>query len=251
MKKIIAILVLIPFIAWSANPFLSVATKKGAPAGSPSPDVLWWRLNDGSGTTIAGTSSAGGDSGTTDAAWVTGKSGAGYALDFIPANADNAVSDIPIVFGANVITVCAWVYPDVITGGPFVLWESGTKWDSGNNQFLVYIQNSVLQIAFGGVVGTVLNKSRTAPPAGVWVHVMIVFDGSTALGSVKVYFDGVLQGLTTGTNNRNTTANIGTATLNVGSRNAASLYFDGRIDDLRIYASDKSADVSAISADAQ
>jgi len=206
-----------------------------AGGGGSTPEILWWKLNEGSGTALTGDASAGGDDGSTDAARVTGKSGSGSALAFIPAKSDDAVTSSSIVFGTSTITVMGWFYWDDLTGTK-VMWEASADAGSTAYAFSCVLYNGAVEFLMNGSAATKYRVETIAPPAtGSWQHLAVVYDGSTANGDIKVYLDGVLQSTTLLLNLKDSVANFSTQTLFVASRNTASLFMDGRIDDLRIY----------------
>lgn len=226
------------------NPF-SLASS----AASIVPEILWWKLNEGSGTAIAGAASAGGDAGTTDAAWGTGKSGAGSALDFNGTTHDSA-SNASIVFGASVLTVCFWVWLDT-TSGARCLVESSINFNSNARAFLIYIDTGEL---FAAIHGATLYRAHkiTAPSTGAWHHIAVVLDNSTVTGNVKIYLNGSLQSSTVTTNSKTGSGNFASYKVYAGARASASLFLDGRMDDLRIYNREVSAgDITSIYGDAQ
>jgi len=227
-----------------------MSARPAAAATSPEPELVWWKLNEGSGTTIAG-SAAISDDGTTDAAWLTGKSGSGSCLDFIPGNSDDAATTSTIAFGSSIITVCAWVYWDVVSGASKVLWESSASYSANNYGFIAYTDTSVFYAGVSGNAANFRTEEVAAPATGTWVHVAVVYDNSTATGDIKIYFDGVLQSESLTSNNKIGSGNLSTYTFYVGARASASAFMDGRVDDVRVYSSDVSSSLSAIVADPQ
>ena len=74
-------------------------------------------------------------------------------------------------------------------------------------------------------------------PVGEWTHIVGIFDKSLSTTEAKGYFNGVLDG-TTSTDpgeDRNNTNNFGNQPIYIASRAGSSLYFNGLIDDVRIY----------------
>lgn len=217
--------------------------------GAPTPDILWWKMNTGSGTSIAGYASGGGDSGTTDASWVTGKSGSGYALDFNGTSQDSR-STATMTYGAGVLTVCAWVYLDVNTGSR-VIWESTQNPNSFAATFTLFLDSGNLNAMIHGTSGY-RSEYITAPSTGSWTHVAVVYDNSTTTGDVGIYIGGSSQSTTIGTNTKASSADfIAGYYFYAGARGQTSLFMDGRLDDLRIYSGDQSASLADIIADAQ
>lgn len=228
---------------------LALATYYYASSGaSPTPEKLWWKLNEGSGTTVGGSASGGGDGGATSADWITGKSGSGFALDF-NGTSDESLTSANITYGVNVITVCAWLYSDSNTGFHTV-W--GSDWINDQfNVFTLYINGTALTAGMTGTTGQ-RAESIVTPGTGAWYHLMVVYDSSTGGGDIKMYLDGVLQGETIVSDTKTGTSNFAAFKFGCGYRiNYSDLFYDGRIDDVRIYTGDKSGNVSAILADPQ
>jgi len=206
----------------------------------PEPDILWWEFTEGSGTAIGATV---GPNGTTDASWVTGKTGSGFALDFNGTNQDAATS-AAVTYGTNTITICAWVFPRA-AAGTRMLFESSASY--GNpNCFGIFVDGALLYVSNSGATGERQEFTASAA-AGAWVHLAVVLTPTDN----KIFLNAVEQATTIQINTRTGTADYATQTLFVGARNNSSLFANGSLDDLRIYSGDVSADLAAIMADAQ
>lgn len=211
---------------------------RDAGGGGTTPDILWWKFNDGSGTAI--NADVGGD-GTTNGSWQTGASGSGYSLGF-DGSSDYAQSDASVTYGSPSITVCAWVYAsDWNAAGENVIWESGPNYGSGPIRFILNFQaNSINAMIYQSGAGKI--DSFTAPAeslsANTWYHFAVVYenDANSGAGAIEVYVDGAVV-TTTEFSAKSGTGNFAAETLNLGARNAAGSWFGGRIDDLRIFGS--------------
>lgn len=215
-----------------------------AAAAAPTPDVLWWKFTDGSGTTVTATV---GPNGTLagGATWVTGKSGSGYAVQFDGTD-DALYSASNVTYGASTITITAWVYWDSFANDGDFLFESTASADANDNTFFV-MPNGNRGTSDGYLLTMLTGTNYYAPywtrfTAATWTHIAIVLDNTSLTGVVKVYYDGALQ-TAAGTylNVKNSTANFVAGVLNVFSRNNTSGFGAGRIDDLRIYARELNA----------
>ena len=232
---------------------LNVGVAAGAEP-APTPDILWWKMNAGSGTALTDSGSNGGAGGGTDADWVTGKSGSDYATDYNGTSHNSFTGTAPstytaITFGSDVLTVCGWVYFDA-TDSARILWESSTDWNGGSGRFVLFLVSGVLR---AGITDSGQRaESYTPPSTGSWVHVTAVYDNSTTTGDVKLFFDGAEQTATALTTDTKTASNNFTAqVLYVGGR-TSTLFFDGRLDDLRVYSYELSqAQIDAVIADPQ
>ena len=222
-------------------PSLGIALGMARPmkASIGPPGILHWKLNEGSSTAITATV---GPNGTTDAAWLTGKSGSGFCLDFNGTD-DDAGTSSAVTYGTNTITVCGWFWFDS-TAGTRMLFESSESY-ANTDTFAAFVDTGVLYLANSGTTGT-LTKNVAFTTTGAWVHLAFVLTPTDC----KIYVAGVSQVVGT-SGSRTGTANYSAQTLFVGARNRASLFFDGRIDDLRIYSGDVSANLAAIMASPQ
>ena len=186
--------------------------------------VGWWRLDDGSGTTAADSSGNGND-GTIqgDPQWVAGKVGGALEFDgdgdYVDCGND-AVFDI-----TEEITLSVWINANDILNGEHNCWLGkgdntyAIKHQSGNNlEFFVY----------DGSWHATNYTTDIASLNGDWHHMAGTFDGT----ELKFYLDGemVLSSAFSGT--------IGTAThsVTIGENSQATgRFFDGMLDDARIY----------------
>ena len=152
MKRILLIsaLLLAVIFTVSADRRRLLGARNVASAASATPEILWWKFNEGSGTSVAGAASGGGDAGTTDASWLTGKSGSLYCTDYNGTD-DGTQSNAAITYGVATITVCAWVYLDATTDG--MIWESSELYTSNPNAFDFLIFSGQLYAAIQGTSG--------------------------------------------------------------------------------------------------
>lgn len=246
MKCLISILFLLCLSANAQHEMkrMSVGSLQQASSGAASstPDILWWKFQDGSGTTVT---AAVGTNGTTDAAWVTGKSGSGFALD-ANGTSQEAQSSSVVTFNTNIVTVALWAFLDA-TNSFRMLFESGTG--AQTDSFTCYTGNNVINAFVYGTTG-VRTEVVSVPTTNYWYHLLLVFDNSTGNGDLKIYIDGV-EKTTTPSTSKTGTSNFTARTLNLFARNAASSRMDGKLDDVRIYSGDRSADAVSIMNDPQ
>lgn len=206
------------------------ATAGASPASAP--DIFWWKLNEGSGTSITGDASNGGDDGTTDGTWVTGASGSGSALDFNGTTQDAATSSA-ITYGTNRITISFWLNCNPVDSR--MILESSANINSADGAFYVY-KVGAAQIEATAKNGTGYRAERFNIPTNAWSHVMLAWDGSSTAGDWEGWTNGV-HSVTVSTNTSTRTAAdpMNAYVLYAGARGASSLFFDGSLDDIRIY----------------
>lgn len=212
---------------------------------SPVPDIYWNKFPDGSGTTATATV---GPNITTDADWVTGKSGSGYALDFNGTSDDGATVS-SVTYNTNIISISLWASPDAFSSFRF-LTESSANSGSTPNCSAIYWIGASLSTSASGTTGA-RTESVVFTPTNTWVFIFALIDNSTATGDQRIWTNGVEATTSITTSTKTGTENFSAQTLFIGARNSGSLFFAGLIDDLRIYSGDRSANISAIMADPQ
>lgn len=219
---------------------------------SPVPDIFWWRMLEGTGTTVAGSASSGTDSGNTDAGWSTGASSLDYALDFNGSSHVASNSTALNFGGVSSYTIAFWINPDTTNGG--VVLELSTNYNNHAGAFLIYKEN--VWMGFTGTSSGPTYRSETnAPPAlGVWTHYLAYFD-ATAFGDAgnwTVYTNGVLAAMGVRLTSKATTSAVPTQKAYLGQRGtSATLLLNGKLDDVRIYSGDKTGAVESIYNDPQ
>src|SRR3989344_5797717 len=198
--------------------------------------VGYWNFNSGKGTDIAWDLSGNGNNGkltsmdpATD--WVVGKSGLGTALDFDGSNDYVDMGDT--VEPTTAATFSAW----------FRLSSFGvedlaiiSKFISADRQYRLTIVNStkILKVEVTNTAGSsdANRSSSSAVSIGVWYHVVVVFNGTA--GTLNLYLDGVLNNGALGGTVPSQIRN-GANTLKVGANANVNTFFNGLIDEVRIY----------------
>ena len=130
-------------------------------------------------------------------------------------------SSSPWAFGQNG-TIEQWVYVNGNTGTNNRFWcviNSSSSLDA-------YLNGSTYNIGLHG--GSVITS--TAIPQGVWTHLVVTYTS----GTIKVYFNGIEQGLTGTTTGYNSTT---TSELSVGDfyNHGQNYELNGRISAMKIY----------------
>lgn len=189
----------------------------------------YFTFDEGTGITTTDTSGNGRNGTLTNGpVWTTGKLIGG--LLFSAASLQYVATNYAGITGTAARTVAFWVKTTdtnaATTASPTVNWGSA----SAAGQWLIAIQNGVLWGRFVAVTasfGSGIND-------GNWHHIAMTMPASGLCNQINGYIDGVLQ---TGSYTSGTTAiNTGTtATVNVGFQAANSAYFNGTLDDVRIY----------------
>ncbi|MHC4626225.1 MAG: LamG domain-containing protein [Planctomycetota bacterium] len=206
---------------------ISLAIVLGMVANVSAELVAYWSFNEGAGDTVFDLSGNGNDGTINGASWGEGKYGPGLQFN----GQDNYV-EVPAASSLDTdadVTVAAWInWIDAGDGWLAILangqqngpWENYGLFVNRAGGFLYFTLSldggHVTQSAPNGVVGP-----------GEWLHAAATWDGSNA----RVYVNGelVLEQAQTGT-----LVPPGLP-LRIGHRNASSHYFNGSIDEVRVY----------------
>jgi 1,4-alpha-glucan branching enzyme len=185
--------------------------------------LAYWTFNEGS-DTITYDSSGNSNTGTVSGSWYW-TSGMFASALYFSAPTQVAVSNSASLNPVQGLTVSAWVNADYWSGNQRIL-EKGTS----NNQYALFINPST-QLVFA-VYGVTGGTAVTAPPSEMaWHHVAGTYNGSL----ISLYIDGQIATQQTATGQMPIT----TDPLAIGYRPGANIfyYFNGTIDDVRIYGS--------------
>ncbi|MBI2515195.1 fibronectin type III domain-containing protein [Candidatus Wolfebacteria bacterium] len=230
---------------WAGGASTSTATHPGdqtswnkyASGGATNGLVGYWPLEEGSGTSTADLS-GNGNTGTLAASpatptWTTaGK--IGNALSFDGSDDYVNVPDNSSLKPTSAITYAMWVYPRLAsTFGVF--FEKGDSTTAGygafvtsDNKFCFIVKTTTGTYAVG--------NSTALYQVNQWQHVAVTYDSS---GAKNIYVNGVNQTLTSSANcaltNGSGDISQSTAALIFGARTANQYFFNGSIDEVRVY----------------
>lgn len=197
----------------------------------------YWKLDEGTGTS-ATDSSTNGNTGTltNGPTWTTGQIGGAVTFDNVNDYID--LGDVSTMEGQSALTISTWINPTTLA-----------NYDGIVSKYASATSDTTLNLGGTGVgttsslVATIRNGSDTYGytatgkiVTGVWTHCILVFDGTQTGNSnrLKVYINGVSEALTfVGTIPATTVANA--QNLRIGRTGSASDYFDGKIDEVRVY----------------
>ncbi len=190
------------------------------------PNLLgWWMLDEGYGTTVldwSGHGSHGVLEG--DPQWVAGYDGDALDLDGAGDNVYAAAINLP----TNAFTVALWfnsnsALNDSSPRQDFLYWQTGSR------PHLTFNRSGTGEIGLWPNIGEDFDGPLTATrswAAGTWYHIAGTFDGT----SFKIYVNGNLENVV------NHPGIHGDASgLLIGCRTDQRNYFDGKIDDVRLY----------------
>jgi len=198
----------------------------------PEEIAVYWKLDEMSGTTAADAGS-GGHAGVLKGGptWTTGMRGGALVLDGKDDYVDcGDLRDLPA--GRAARSLCAWAKTDTVAAGWRWIVAYGT---GGQGQAMFLGQNG--NALFGGGYSDDLQWNGFWSP-GIWHHVCLTYDGTTA----RLYADGLQVASSL------KTWNLVLNRVCIGRQvNDAAEFWDGAVDDVRIYRRTLSqSDVKAI-----
>ena len=200
---------------------ISVTTPSTPPATGL---VAAYSFNEGTGTTVADASGNKNTGSITGATWTTqGRSGG--ALSF---NGTSNLVLIPSSASLNVsaaMTLEAWIYPTASQSG----WRTIMQREVDAYFLNASNDTGALRPSGGGTFrGTVaFVTGTTANPVNAWTHVALTYDGAT----LRLYVNGVL----TASQARTGAVQTNSSPLRIGGNSPYGEYFQGRIDEVRVY----------------
>lgn len=221
---------------------------RGAPIG-------WWKLDECQGTTAydSGNPPTGGNNGTitigasgtedtvgtcntSSTSWGSGSSGKYSAsLDFDGTDDYIDTGSSSFNFTTQPFSVSAWVYSDDLGSGvnaEIVATDKANSPASGWG-FLLVGPSEILRLVTRGTTPSNID-SVSSVPINTWSHVAATFSGTS--GTMALYINGVLNNSTSYTGSITSAA----CNLQIGRRfrtscAATAVYFNGKIDDVRVY----------------
>jgi type II secretory pathway pseudopilin PulG len=198
--------------------------------------VGWWKLDETSGTTAAD-SSVSGNSGTLVNMSAPSCWGAGQIGNALIFDGTNDHVTLPIGSVINLLTnstIATWVNWSGSGSSWQHIWDFGT----GTTYYMFLTpNNSANQMRFAitrtGSAGEEQTTYTTALPSGGWHHVAVTIDADNHIH--KLYLDGSLVAQKTSANLK--PSDLGNTDKNYLARSnyAADPYFNGFLDDVRIY----------------
>jgi hypothetical protein len=204
---------------------VSVTVSNAAPANL----VAAYNFNEGSGTTLIDRTGNGRTGTLSGPTWTTsGKFGG--ALSFDGINDSVTVADANALDLTTGMTLEAWVFPTASGGGS---WRNVLIKQRNNGEVYNLYANTdtnvpSVYIVRSGSGNPVLDaRGAAAIQPNVWTHLAATFDGTT----LRLY----VNGLEVGTRAISGSILTSTGVLRIGGNSVWGEYFQGRIDEIRIF----------------
>jgi hypothetical protein len=186
--------------------------------------VAAYSFKEGAGTTVAD-SSGNGNTGTISGATWTTQGKFGSALAFNGSSSMVVINGSPSLNVSTAMTLEAWIYPTVNQSG----WRTILQREV--DAYFLNASNSsgARRPAGGGTFNGVTSfvSGPTASPLNTWTHVALTYDGT----QLRLYVNGV-QVATRATSG---TIQTNSSPLRIGGNVPYGEFFNGRIDEVRIY----------------
>jgi glucose/arabinose dehydrogenase len=188
--------------------------------------VAAYAFDEGSGTVAADTSGKGNVGTLANASWVTaGKFG--KALSFNGSSARVNVANSASLQLSSAMTLEAWVNPTVVDQSK---WRDVIFKGDDNYYLMATTQPRAAAVpAGGGIIGGSYGEvfAPSELSVNVWTHLAVTHDGAT----LRLYVNGTQVSSTAKTGTIRTSTNQ----LQIGGDNIYGQYFQGTIDEVRIY----------------
>ena len=189
----------------------------------------YWKLDEDSGTSAADSSGNGLSGAIYGNPFFLENGEAGRAYSFSNASYVN-VNDSPgLDFGPGQgFTIAAWINPSVALSGTNGVLSK--KHDDSSQGYVLYYDDSKSQMNFR-LGGLDYNLWSTVPSPNTWTYLVASVNDNGASKTISLYYNGVFDKSYV-SSATNTTS---TAPLTIGYASAWNAYFQGSIDDVRIY----------------
>ena len=189
--------------------------------------VAAYAFNEGSGTTVTDSSGNGNNGVLSGAIW-TNAGRFGSALSFNGTNSWVTINDAASLDMTNAVTLEAWVQPIVPVG-----WQAAVIKELPTDlSYALYVNTDEDQpvgtVGIGGTNFAVNDASEDGQvPMYTWTHLAVTFDGST----LRLYDNGIqVNSINAGGKMR-----TGAGPLRIGGDSVWGEYFNGLIDEVRVY----------------
>ncbi len=186
--------------------------------------IAAYGFSEGTGVSTADASGRGHTGSLSGAAW-TSQGQFGGALSFNGTNARVSVADAPDLDFTTGMTIEAWVHPTALSGYRTVVLKERPK----GLAYALYAHDEAPRPA--GYLNTgsadLSAIGSSALPLNAWSHLAMTYDGA----ALRLYVNGVQVGTRAVSGSILSTTGL----LQIGGNSVWGEYFQGRIDEVRIY----------------
>ena len=210
-------------VALCALVLVSGFASASGPSSAATPGlVLALGFDEGSGTSATDASGSGNNGTTANTTWVMGKYGG--ALSFNGSSSRVTIPDTPSLHLTTAMTLEAWVEKTATNAN----WRD-VIYKGNDNYYLSSSSQPGNRPAGGAIIGGAYAEAyATASLAtNTWAHLAVTYDGS----AVRMYVNGIQVGSAAKTGSITTSSNP----LTIGSDSFYGQYFQGLIDEVRVY----------------
>ncbi len=136
------------------------------------------------------------------------------------------------LYNISTVSLSGWVNLDSFTSTPFnVSMVFGTTQTTNASQSVQVNSDGTVRFRLQDSTGENFSTTSTALNVGQWHHLAVTWDKTIDSGKLKIYIDGTEASYSATGNQTNNTNEVGDLVIG----NQTSLYFDGKIDQVRIY----------------
>ena len=159
----------------------------------------------------------------------------GQALTFDMVNDKLVISPSSSLNNMSSFTYSLWIRPH--SNGQSELGYIFTKGSGGSGGYLIQMDNNRFDITINYDGGT--NLAFVAPfdasTYNRWSHLVMTWDGTNVAANVGVYLNGVALSHSFNTNGVGSKVDDSSYSLTIGDNGSNTRYFDGEMDDFRVY----------------
>jgi hypothetical protein len=207
----------------------------------PQPPLIWWKFNEGSGTTAGDSSGKGHNGVISGATWKAGGwDGSGYCLEFNGVSGEVTDADAgDYLNGLDGLTVSAWVKSDIVgTDKGFIIFMDPNGTDNRDMRYddagAMSGRDDVIKCGITSTEGRHETESSGGIQVTAWQHIAMTWSAGEP---VRIYVDGGLddsftdQAIQGGTLTGYTKILVGRGGKDEDGDDA----WDGLIDEVRVY----------------
>jgi hypothetical protein len=189
--------------------------------------VGWWKMDEGSGTTLID-SSGQGNNGTTvgSPTWTTGV--INQAISLNGTTQYTTVIDTPSLRITSAITLSAWIKPTSLAGPYYILKKAKQSATNGYELSISGTGTAFFRFNQFTSANTYRVDTKSALTTSTWVHIAATFNGTT----LTIYRNGIADSSKTVSAVSIVSNNL---SLGIGAEPDGVAKFPGAIDDARVY----------------